>query len=206
MKMTKAYYYTLYEMLLTIPYAKLTFTDFLKTIFDVSTVEDLSAFQLPANLSDDEAIYNEFFSLVVGRYTNDSIFKLIRMIDEEAPSSTEVTNAFIKWGYKFVSLLNLTYEYYVPLLKFYRSAKNNLMDDIEAVSSNTVKFNDTPQNNNSTQVYEGDDYITHFTKTENVSKSPLVSKINRLKEIQDDYKNVLADWVKEFEKLFLEIK
>ena len=98
----------------------------------------------------------------------------------------------------------MTYEYYVPLLTFYRAAKINLMDDVESTSSNKIKFNDTPQNANTSGVYEGDDYINQFTKTEGVSKSQLTSKINRLREIQDGYKNVMADWVKEFEMLFME--
>ena len=76
------------------------------------------------------------------------------------------------------------------------------MDDIKATSKNKVKFNDTPQNPNAEGVYEGDNYITHFTATEGESSSELNSKIMRLKEIQHNYRDMMSTWVKDFERLF----
>ena len=76
------------------------------------------------------------------------------------------------------------------------------MADIKATSKNKVKFNDTPQNPNNDSVYEGDNYITHFTSTEGENSSPLMSKIMRLKEIQDNYKDLMSTWVRDFERIF----
>ena len=84
----------------------------------------------------------------------------------------------------------------------YAAAKADLMADITATSKNAVKFNDTPQNQNVGSKYEGDDYITHFTSTEGETKSPLMTKIMRLKEIQDNYKDLLSIWVRDFERIF----
>lgn len=205
-KLNKVYYYSLEELLNSVPFAKLGITGFLATIFNLDDTSNLSLYQLPDTLlSTDTSIYNELFTLVYGRYCDEAILRFNKKPYEAEPTQDEINEAFNKWGYKFVSLLNMTYEYYLPLLKFYRTAKADLMADIVATSSNSVKFNDTPQNKNADNVYEGDDYITHFTKTDNTSSSPLNSKIMRLKEIQDHYKNVMADWVKEFEKLFMEI-
>ena len=77
------------------------------------------------------------------------------------------------------------------------------MADIKATTKNKVSFNDTPQNDNESGTYEGDNYITHFTKNEGESSSPLMSKQMRLKEIQENYKDVLSDWIKEVARVML---
>ena len=110
----------------------------------------------------------------------------------------------MKFVSKFVSWLNDTHDYYITLLTNYNNAKADLMADITATSKNKVKFNDTPQNPNNESVYEGDNYITHFTATEGETKSPLMTKIMRLKEIQDAYKDAMSDWVKSFERIYYE--
>ena len=107
------------------------------------------------------------------------------------------------WLIKFMVILANTYPYYSELLTEYKSASTHLMDDIRTISDNNIKFNDTPQNTNATGVYEGDDYITNFTKTHGETSSPLTTKMLRLKEIQDNYKRVMEDWVNEVGRIFL---
>lgn len=200
MRTTKEFYYTLRETLQQTPFAKLSMKDFLMNLLELEDESDLANYQLPNNIS--SSVYNELLSLIYGRYNNEYIIKILKPVFEFEPSDDEVNLAFKEWGYRFISLLNMTYEYYFPLLEFYRSAKDNLMDDITATTNSSVKFNDTPQNPNNSEVYEGDNYLTNFTKTHGTTSSPMMSKIMRLKEIQDNYKNVLYDWVKQFEKLF----
>ena len=198
----KTYYFTFQEITEDTVWATWTMKSFIANLLGVSE-SDLSGFQLPSDLTTNAAIYNELAGLIYGRYYEEYMIKIVKMPNEEI-TNDDVGEAITKWGYRFISKLNMTYEYYVPLLTFYRAAKSNLMDDVESTSSNKIKFNDTPQNANTSGVYEGDDYINQFTKTEGVSTSQLTSKINRLREIQDGYKNVMADWVKEFEMLFME--
>ena len=198
----KTYYFTFQEITENTVWEKWTMKTFIANLLGVSE-SDLSGYQLPSDLTSNAAIYNELAGLIYGRYYDEYMIKIVKMPNEEI-TNDDVGEAITKWGYRFISKLNMTYEYYVPLLTFYRAAKSNLMDDVESTSSNKIKFNDTPQNANTSGVYEGDDYINQFTKTEGVSKSQLTSKINRLREIQDGYKNVMADWVKEFEMLFME--
>ena len=199
----KVYYITLGEYNESQPFAKANLTNFLVWLFNLEDSTELAGYQLPSDLTSNIAIYNELLSLVMGRYNKEYFIKVECWPNEE-PTDEDVEAAARDWGYKFVSKLNMTYEYYVPLLTMYRNAKANLMDDVESTSSNKIKFNDTPQNANTSGVYEGDDYINQFTKTEGLTKTQLTSKINRLREIQDGYKNVMADWVKEFEMLFME--
>ena len=202
---SKVYYLSFRDFYDTVPFTKLVMKYFLLWVFDQDLeTGELTNFQVPSDLTTNASIYNEFMSLVYGVYNEEDIVKIVKRPDEAEPTADEYTEKAREWGYKFVSLLNMTYEYYMPLLTFYRANKSNLMDDITATSKNKVKFNDTPQNANTLDVYEGDNYITHFTATENESKSPLASKIMRLKEIQENYKNVMYDWVKTFERLFYE--
>lgn len=196
----KVYYFKTHEIVEEDPFKKLNFASMLEGVMGEGY---LLNFQLPPDLTSNAAIYNELYSLVMGRYSEEYMLKIEKWSNEE-PTTEDMGEAISKWIYRYVSLLNITYEYYVPLLTFYRANKADLMDDITAISRNKIKYNDTPQNANTSDVYEGDDYITQFTKTEGESISPLTTKINRLKEIQDGYKNVMADWVKEFEKLFME--
>lgn len=198
----KTYYFTFEEITEETVWIKWTMKSFLANILGVSE-SDLSGYQLPSDLTTNASIYNELASLIYGRYYDEYMIKIVKMPNEEI-TSDDIGHALSKWGNRFISKLNMTYEYYVPLLTMYRNAKANLMDDVESTSSNKIKFNDTPQNANTSGVYEGDDYINQFTKTEGLTKTQLTSKINRLREIQDGYKNVMADWVKEFEMLFME--
>lgn len=200
----KVFYYSLNELLSATPFLKMTLASFLVELFELDDESDLSNYQLPSDLSTNEAVYNELFSLIYGRYHHKAAFKIVKLPFQDSPEEEEVETKQKEWGYKFVSLLNMTYDYYMTVLLAYRANKDNLMADIEATSSNMIKYNDTPQNANTSGIYEGDDYISNFTKTEGTSTSPLTTKINRLKEIQDSYKNVMADWVKQFEKLFME--
>lgn len=196
----KVYYFKTYEIVNEDPFKKLNFGTMLEGVMGEGY---LLNFQLPSDLTSNAAIYNELYSLVMGRYSEQYMIKIVKCPNEE-PSDEDMSEAISKWVYRYVSLLNMTYDYYMTILLAYRDNKAYLMADIEATSSNMIKYNDTPQNANTNGVYEGDDYISNFTKTEGTSSSPLTTKINRLKEIQDSYKNVMRDWVNQFEKLFME--
>ena len=202
----KTFYYSLADYNEGVkPFTVTNIKTFLEWVLDC-TEEELSGFQLPSDLTSNASIYNEFISLVFGRYFEQPAIKISKLPYQSDPTTEEIDERFTKWGYKFLSKLMMTYEYYVPLLTFYRANKADLMADIVATSENAVSFNDTPQNANNSGVYEGDDYITQFTKTRGTSSSPLTTKINRLREIQEGYKNVMADWVKEFEYIFYEVQ
>ena len=182
------------------PFKKISLDAFIENALDL---ESITGLELPSDISTN-TIYNDLISLVLGKYNEHGIIKIVKCFDEEAPSSEEISAAYKNWIYKLISQLNETYEYYTTLLAQYSSAKADLMADIKATSKNKVKFNDTPQNPNTAQVYEGDNYITHFTSTEGENSSPLMSKMMRLKEIQDNYKDLLSTWVRDFERIFFQ--
>ena len=196
--LNKVYYYSLYDYGEYTPFVKGDMVNFIKFILGE---ESLTGYQVPSDLASNSA-YNELLSLLMGKYWEHAIVKIKKGVNDEEPTLEEKEEAFFKWGIKFISLLNETYEYYTTLLAQYAGAKADLMADIKATSKNSVKFNDTPQNANTEGAYEGDDYITHFTATAGETSSPLMSKIMRLKEIQDNYKDLMSTWVRDFEKIF----
>ena len=194
----KVYYYKFSDLDDTyLPFSKGNLANLIISILEL---EDLTGLTLPADISTN-AVYNELISLVIGRYYEHAIIKIVKYLNEE-PTEEEIKENLQKWCYKLISLLNQTYEYYTTLLGVYTSAKADLMADVKATSKNKVKFNDTPQNTNESGTYEGDNYITHFTATEGENSSPLMTKIMRLKEIQDNYRSLMSQWVQDFERIF----
>lgn len=196
----KVYYYKYTDVEDVDIFGKLTFSTALAAALGV---ENLNNTQVPSDLTSQAAIYNELFSLVMGRYYKLAIMKIIKNYNEE-PTGGEKTAGLKEFFIRYLSLLNETYEYYMLLLSEYAAAKSSLMSDIKATSKNIVKFNDTPQNSNASNTYEGDDYITHFTSTAGENSSPLMSKIMRLKEIQDNYRDLMSEWVRDFRRIFYE--
>lgn len=194
----KVYYFKHSDITEYAPFSKQNFTTDLCNILEV---ENLNDYQVPADLSTNASIYNELYSLVLGRFHEHAIIKIVKNFNE-TPTEDEVKEAVINWYFKYLSLLNDTHAYYIILLSSYADARTHLMDDIRAESGNQVSFNDTPQNSNVSGDYEGDNYITHFTKTKGFNTSPLMSKIMRLKEIQDNYKDMMSRWVNDFERIF----
>ena len=78
------------------------------------------------------------------------------------------------------------------------------MDQVQSGTVSKRKHNDTPQNSNALEPYEGDNYISDFTKFETDNASDMATKMTRLAEISDRYENVMSDWVNEFKRIFLE--
>ena len=207
--LVKEYYYNLEELDSEYGIPSISDPFKLATTFKEFLDDLLGATGYPnviTNVSD--ANVKKLWSAVVSRFYHNAIVRITlpSCAPESFISNTEKLKKYKEWVWRYLALLDQTSPYYLALLSAYDSAASSLMDDITATSKNKVKFNDTPQNANTGDAYEGDNYITNFTSTEGESSSPLMSKIMRLKEIQDHYKNVMADWVQQFEKLFYEVE
>lgn len=209
MKTKKSVYYALEEIYKefceatsTLPYTNKNLKEISDDIFDVAP-------SYPITLTETNII--NLWKEIYARFYNETIIKIdipfyasIPALDVESDFRNEILSMFQKWFLRVISIISRTYPYYNTLLGAYADAQTHLMDDIKASSKNTIKYNDTPQNDNTSGVYEGDNHITNFTKTEGENTSPLTSKIMRLKEIQDHYKRTMDDWVNEFHRLFYE--
>ena len=203
----RVYYYTLQDALRisfeddTIEVTPYDFDTFKSFIDDtIGSLQENIKVNFALNDSNVEKMWQD---LIGQRYSYHIFFIKKPACSNEEPTVEEVAKKFIKWIYKLIGQVEKTYPYYNTLMVNYTAALDKLMDDLKTSSKNNIKFNDTPQNANTEGVYEGDDYITNFTHTEGETTSPLTTKMLRLKEIQDNFKEVLADWVREVGRVFL---
>ena len=90
---------------------------------------------------------------------------------------------FVKWVRLFVNRIHTTYDRYKTLIDYYDDKKDELLNKIN--SSNTIRFNDTPQNGGD---FSADSYTSTYTKTD--SETDANTLMARLDEIERLYKNV----------------
>lgn len=116
----------------------------------------------------------------------------------------EVDKIKEKFVRKFASVYKFTEEKYMVLLNLYGEHRNNILKRLDSSVSRelTHKVNDTPQNSGNfdaeefTSIYEA---TNENTKTVNNPETLMTM----LSEVEDKYMNVIGDWVKEFEHLFI---
>ena len=182
-------------------YDKAVCTTFLKTLLDLA---NLTGKQVPSDLTDSNAQYNELISSVLGRFYEKPVGIVLLSCMETNPTTDQLNNVGESFAYRVIAVLNRTHERYITLLAEYANAKTHLMDQVKSGTVSKRKHNDTPQNSNALEPYEGDNYISDFTKFETDNASDMATKMTRLAEISDRYENVMSDWVNEFKRIFLE--
>lgn len=128
---------------------------------------------------------------------------LFELPTDEA-SETNVQAEMRQWLVKFLNQYENTKTYYETLIKKFTAIEDKLMDDIEATNENEVIFNDTPQTEGG--IFKTTDYATTYTKTSSKSKTPMKTPIERLKDLQDNLRNLWKDWLDKFHELFIEIQ
>lgn len=114
-------------------------------------------------------------------------------IDNEEFNPEEYSGRVI--ASRIIAWLRDTSETYEQELAYWTAAKGKLMDEL--TSSNQLDFSDAPQSSNPAL----DTYIT--TRTVSKSKSDVMTKIQRLREIDINIKNIYTEWSKSFEKNFV---
>lgn len=182
-------------------YDKAVCTTVLKNLLGLA---DLTGKQVPSDLSDSNAKYNELISSVLGRFYEKPVGIVLLECTEENPTNEALNSVGEKFAYRVIAVLNRTHDRYMTLLTEYANAKTHLMDQVKSGTVSKRKHNDTPQNSNALEPYEGDDYISDFTKFETENASDMATKMTRLAEITDSYHDVMDDWVNEFKRIFLE--
>lgn len=182
-------------------YDKAVCTTVLKNLLNLA---DLTGKQVPSDLSDSNAKYNELISSVLGRFYEKPVGIVLLECTEENPTNEALNSVGEEFAYRVIAVLNRTHDRYMTLLTEYANAKTHLMDQVKSGTVSKRKHNDTPQNSNALEPYEGDNYISDFTKFETDNASDMATKMTRLAEITDNYHDVMDDWVNEFKRIFLE--
>lgn len=136
-------------------------------------------------------------SALINRYTDNWVLFTDTDFDEdEFPISNEdVLKKIDSWKRKFWFIYDTTKDRYEKLLDVYSEQQANLLAKIG--SSSKTKFNDTPQNAGS---FDTEEYTTTYTQVD--TEIDPTDMMSRLDNIYNKYKNLYAEWVKEFAKLF----
>lgn len=153
----------------------------------------------------------DVYALIKDRYMNEYVFDLSFDFTKywnyplwERPSDDysilswpdkekeEYRIASSQWVIKFFNVMEQTYDRYALILKTYEDNKADLLNKVEAIT----RFNDTPQDSGE---FADDSHTTHIT----TSKNDYDTLMGRIEEIDRKYRDVMRDWAREFEPLFI---
>lgn len=105
---------------------------------------------------------------------------------------------------KFITKVEETKDKYIPLLTKLNESGLDLFGKVKNIVSTVTdnKFSDTPQVN----ISEIDPYVSNWTKGLNVStnESDLVDIVERIRQYQDKFFNVMDSWCNDFYEIFIE--
>lgn len=170
------------------------------SFYNIPSLDIIKSNLIPANNAVGllDSMINELWQSIIARYYDDYAI-MIGEDDDTIPSLTwEIISPFFN---KLINTITRTKDYYLTLLNIYNNQKNNLLNQVKSISTNTTRYNDTPQNGGE---FENDNHTSEFTKVNNSIESDVNTLMYRINEIQRLYRNVMKDWVDEFEKLFIE--
>ena len=188
----KKYFWTFAEILshgLEVPLWSLSNSNIL------AIANNMTSYTTPVIVNNNWANANfaKVLDLVVNRYKEQyAIFT-----DTEEFDSNKVKN-FIA---KLLNILDMTSSRYLALLGVYSSAEGHLLDPVDLKTKGITRFNDTPQDEGD---FANDSHTTNLTEIDNTTSNDLDSKMGRIREIEGNYNNVLFNWSKEFDSLFIE--
>lgn len=135
----------------------------------------------------------KLWQYVCSRFINEYI-----LIDDTKSDYKEFTAPFLR---KVLNILNGSYDRYNAIYNAFEMQKSKLLDTIKTTQLGSAKFNDTPQGNGD---YSDDPHTTNITLTKGETESDNLTPVMRLKEIEDSLNDILFNWSKEFEKIFVE--
>lgn len=174
--------------------------------FDLSVVQDLAtAYTKSAGILDKE--FGTVIDVLNDEYRDWFIGFIDKPFDYQGntePTEAETTALKAKFIRKLIITYDFTKDKYIYLLNLYGEQKSNLMNQLSTtvtVKSNH-RVNDTPQNGG---LWTDDKHTSAYeeggsTTTTGADPKTVMERIN---EIQENYKNVLKKWCKEFDPLFI---
>lgn len=108
------------------------------------------------------------------------------------------------WCKKLFNVIEYTYKKYSKIIELYNSNYNDLMKQLQTTTESGSRYNDTPQQAEVNLSYEDNVYTTNLTKSKSVVNADSNTPIVKIEEIYRNYRNVLLEWLNEFESLFVE--
>lgn len=135
----------------------------------------------------------KLWQYICSRFTDEYI-----LIKDNNTHYKEFTTPFLR---KVLNILNGSFDRYNAIYDAFETQKSKLLNTIKTTQLGSAKFNDTPQGNGD---YSDDPHTTNITLTKGETESDNLTPVMRLKEIEDSLNDILFNWSKEFEKIFVE--
>ena len=136
--------------------------------------------------------YPKVLDLVIRRHITDYCV----VSDSESYPATPAKNFLAKLIY----VLEMTTPRYTTLINSYEESRENLLNPVIIKTTGINRFNDTPQDEGD---FANDSHTTNLTEIENKTENDADTAMGRIREIEENYKNLLLIWSREFESLFL---
>lgn len=136
--------------------------------------------------------YPKVLDLVIRRHITDYCV----VSDSELYPATPAKNFLAKLIY----VLEMTTPRYTTLINSYEESRENLLNPVIIKTTGINRFNDTPQDEGD---FANDSHTTNLTEIENKTENDADTAMGRIREIEENYKNLLLIWSREFESLFL---
>lgn len=137
--------------------------------------------------------YGKVIDLVIKRF-----WKHYGMSTKEDIFDYKLQKQFIA---KLLSILEMTSPRYLTILQAYEDSKEELLSPVKVKVSGITRFNDTPQDEGD---FANDAHTSNLTEDERTTENDLDSKMGRIREIEGNFNNVILNWSREFESLFVE--
>ena len=147
--------------------------------------------------SADKPYYNAVLNLIYDEYRN---IGAIEVDDDDLTLHDEEAKEFLM---DLFTRLRRVAPRYLKLLKLYASEDSKLLDPISVSGGRVMKLNNTPQSEDSSDVYAEMPYVNSATKELSKTDSDGASKIQRLDEIASGYRNLLDEWARNIDELFI---
>lgn len=160
-------------------------------------------FEQPTQTYSPKLYIADMWERIKSRYEDHYCFGSDRIIDfaHLTDADKKDIRQFVR---KLINVFMNTYDRYSHILTIYKDKSDNLMDKVKQTTKNVARFNDTPQNAEVGDEFEGDDHVTTINKNIGELESDTNTIMARIKEIEASYNNVILNWLKEFDALFLE--
>lgn len=135
----------------------------------------------------------KLWQYICSRFIEEYIF-----IDDTKSDYKKFTTPFLR---KVLNILNGSFDRYNAIYDAFETQKSKLLNTIKTTQLGSAKFNDTPQGDGD---YSDDPHTSNITLTKGETESDNLTPVMRLKEIEDSLNDILFNWSKEFEKIFVE--
>lgn len=144
-----------------------------------------------------QPVYDVFLQLEK-RFADHYIFST------EHDDGQEARNQAYKFFKKLFNVIEYTYQKYAKIIELYQTNYNTLMRELQTETESGSRYNDTPQSKEVDLSFEENQYTTNLTKSKSLTKTDSNTPIVKIEEIMRNYRNIVLEWLNEFDSLFVE--